>query len=947
MIAFITAFASMMTANTVHDLPPGSNSDQGGRRQADSTSPHVFVSAELVPPPVGDERVSFEALRLSSSLFPGNLPQYKSPDGSRTKEDSTQDVVSVIPPAVVWTPFAHVENVPTAPASAPPQRCGACGSFLAKGNGIEAFNRLEPGVFGWNCVFCGKQNELVVDRDGCGLDGLGTAEWISNQLNSDTVEYVSDGNISGDVSNPSRQKLSFQESFSGVACGRRGIVVLVDENVEMPESAEIFRAVKDIYSSCLADGTKFMLVLFGAAVSVAVVASPQVESARDSAVILDTLTPLQAEVMPISKKMMYFTGAENRPGNSTGKEAEDNDDFVLHLLQTVICGYSDDVNNDDTDRNSDEIVPNDVQENPPAAIPQSYRILASEKPRALNQAIEVALELIEGVVDAENTRFITFITGVPTLSGAEDGARSISQVFHTDAGSTLPVADSGDLVFDDDASVMSRASRATSIVSLQDDPFAALRPQTASEASISHPQRQEEDNSWLTYLTSGLGWWNQPPATRREQNASEGHAEDSQDRRASLADSERPRESIEIRERKEEKAAARSNSPQLEQVFEALGGRAGERRLGLFFICYGVEGGCDARALHAAASKSRGGIVYSAPHGFSSVDDLAKVAQHMALVSTSPALVSMRVSRPLRVAHVIGSASETAAPDTFSLAGADPGLGLVIVLEVDPVAASKPNFPVFAVLQLSTKSLTSSRVITLEVPFASERSQYLESIDTEIAAVVLGKLSLADAGGASANSYKLAGAVDSRVGRLLALSPPMVSIANLLFSLRRGPLIERHEGLDEALVLRALFHRADCKTSMLVMAPRVFTTSTNAAAMAENKPSAEIMTQSRTVSVVDAGISVFVWIGAESSAEAQESVVLSAQQLASVRGLTQLYVVPENNALEDAMLAYLAPEPEAGNDTIHHASMRNISEISFVRYVTMLRRKQIASARRP
>jgi hypothetical protein len=390
------------------------------------------------------------------------------------------------------------------------------------------------------------------------------------------------------------------------------------------------------------------------------------------------------------------------------------------------------------------------------------------------------------------------------------------------------------------------------------------------------------------------------------------------------------------------KRPARASSAELRDKFEEIGDRAGEARIPLFFLSYGVaeDIGCDIRALHAAASRSRGGMVYGAPHGFPSRESLCTAAVHLANWSITPALISIRVSPPLRVDNVIGPAAETAAPDTFAVTSTDPTTGFVVVLGASAAKTQRDGSSTgydSTVLQLVVKSSLRTRVITLRIPITDDNTKFIGALDPEAAAIVVAKAEMVKAGGVDTHSYKFAAVLDTCIRKLIAHKPPIATVANLLFGLRRGPLVEPHVGLDEGLVLRSIFQRSECTISSLMMSPRAFYTTTGAGAMAEGPSTPDLFNLGNALVVLDAGTIVFVWAGPHADSKLQESVVRSAKEVAVGRGLTQCFVVHAGDEMDEVLQGYVTPKsvPGAKSD---FDGLEDIPFMSFLEYVGMLRR---------
>jgi hypothetical protein len=745
--------------------------------------------AQAALPPLSDARASFDALRLTSGLFPANAAAYS----------------SVMPCAALYSPFAPLPALEP-PTASPLHRCGACGGYLARNNGATTLAPGdEPGTAVWTCRLCGRCNSVRGDMVA-----------LSRALpNADTFECIDAVPI-------------------GVGCG--AVVVAVDAHLGVSEAADVLRAVRSMFrAACVRGKQRFVLLVYGS----------RVEAAVATTGVLEAVTPEAVETMsPGDKRARFFM-----EGDAVAAAELVFQVALSNVTPSPVVGIT-------ADRNGaadDELV-----------------VL----PRRLDQAIEVAIQLLQGVVDPENSRVVSFVSGCPTISSAPEF--------------DVPIVTS--ISADDDT--MSGPGSANGLDDIQHG--SDIGGANVGDSASGVGEATASDDSWLpTWLSSGFGYLTTDPVV---------------DQRRTSAPS-----SSSSRQRASRPKPADTTAGDLERVFESLGDRAGELRLALFFLFYAAEGECGARAIQAASSRSRG-VIYPAPHGFPTGGALCTAAAHMSMRSIAPALLSVRVSQPLRVARVIGSAVETAEQSTFTVAGSDANQGFVIVFEVDNVSSA--HAPTHAVLQLTAKSLQTTRVITLEVPLTTSLTQVLQTIDGEVAAIIMCKVCINDApGGVSANSYKIAGALDLTARSLLSHAPPLVAALSLVFGLRRGPLVERHVGVDEGLALRAAFARADCSTSSLIMSPRAFSTSSGADAMAEEKADTDLLARmdDRTVVVVDAGLTMFVVWSGEGDQRVLNNVVESAYAVAMQRGMTELFVVrPTETRLVAALHSYLTPCRDEG-----------------------------------
>lgn len=356
----------------------------------------------------------------------------------------------------------------------------------------------------------------------------------------------------------------------------------------------------------------------------------------------------------------------------------------------------------------------------------------------------------------------------------------------------------------------------------------------------------------------------------------------------------------------------------LAKLYEQVGARAGDMRIALDFLCFGASSGFGGPILLGAAKRSRGGLLYTAAHSFSASSALAEAATFLADRSTSPGVISIRVSSPLVIARVIGPAFPTAAPHTYAVPGIDPTTGFTVILKAKAGINSEASIPSHAVVQLAAKSLEATRVVTARLPVSRNASEYLASLDAKICALVLGKACVVS-GGALTQPAIAARSVDVSIRRLLCASEASITVVRLMFELRRGLLIEQQGNADCALVLRSFFLRADYLIGSLLMSPRLFTNGMldeNTGLMAEVPLEKKFVTRD-SVLVLDTGFNVFVYVGEDATQEAEKAISESARSVAAQRispcQLWKLRPGPDADYLLDS---YLSPssssQPVAG-----------------------------------
>lgn len=373
----------------------------------------------------------------------------------------------------------------------------------------------------------------------------------------------------------------------------------------------------------------------------------------------------------------------------------------------------------------------------------------------------------------------------------------------------------------------------------------------------------------------------------------------------------------------------------LSKLYEQVGSKAGDMRIALDFLCFGAEDGFAGEILLGAAKRSRGGLLYSATHTFSSAPALAEAAVFLVQRSTNPGVVSIRVSSPLSVARVIGPAFPTASQHTYAVPGVDPITGFCVILNSQNAPESDEDVPLHAVVQLAAKAGNITRVVTVRIPLTRNVHEYLNSLDSEISALILGKACIVS-GGALTRPAISRHAIDLTVQRLLLGSEKATGVARLLFELRRGLLLGQHVHGDISLVLRSFFLRSDVSLASLLMSPRLFTNAMadDATGLMAEVQLEKIYVTDEAVLVLDTGFNVFVYVGPKASKEAENAISQSARAVAAKRiSPCQLWKLTPGPDAEYLLETYLSPLSES-------KSMRRLDalEQGFIAYCTSLAR---------
>lgn len=187
-----------------------------------------------------------------------------------------------------------------------------------------------------------------------------------------------------------------------------------------------------------------------------------------------------------------------------------------------------------------------------------------------------------------------------------------------------------------------------------------------------------------------------------------------------------------------------------------------------------------------------------------------------------------------------------------------------------------------------------TRVITVRLPAIDSVSAYLNSVQDDVAAVLMAKRTVLRAKNAS-EAVNMRMVIDERVkdialkfgtkvpkSKLYKFPKELSSLPEHLFHLRRGPLlgsIVGHE--DERSLLRNIFLDASFDLSLRMVSPRCLMH--REGGTFEELPAYDLAMQSDTAVVLDHGTDIFIWLGAELSAQE----VNCAAALAACRTLAE------------------------------------------------------------
>lgn len=203
-------------------------------------------------------------------------------------------------------------------------------------------------------------------------------------------------------------------------------------------------------------------------------------------------------------------------------------------------------------------------------------------------------------------------------------------------------------------------------------------------------------------------------------------------------------------------------------------------------------------------------------------------------------------------------------------------------------------FVQFAARYTNAYQANISRVITIILPTTDNLSAYLESIESEVLAVLIAKRAVLQANNPS-DAVNMRLAIDERIKditskfgtqvpkvKLQRFPKELSLLPEYLFHLRRGPLfgsIIGHE--DERSVLRNLFLPASFDLSLRMLAPRVLMH--REGGTFEELPAYDLAMQSDAAVVLDHGTDVFIWLGADLAVQEGKS----AAALAACRTLAE------------------------------------------------------------
>ncbi|KAL6968724.1 Protein transport protein Sec23A [Sarracenia purpurea var. burkii] len=347
------------------------------------------------------------------------------------------------------------------------------------------------------------------------------------------------------------------------------------------------------------------------------------------------------------------------------------------------------------------------------------------------------------------------------------------------------------------------------------------------------------------------------------------------------------------------------NYPHMEKTalkwMENLGQEAHRYNTVVDILCAGT---CPVRVpvLQPLAKASGGVLILHDDFGEAFGVNLQRASSRAA---GSHGLLEIRCSADIIITQVIGPGEEAHTADSHETYKNDTSLSIQMlsVEETQSFSVSMETrrdiksdyvFFQFVIQYSNVYQADISRVITVRLPTVESVSAYLESVQDEVAAVLIAKRTLLRAKTFS-DAIDMRSTIDERVkdiaskfgsqmpkSKLYRFPKELSLFPELLFHLRRGSLlggIVGHE--DERSVLRNLFLNASFDLSLRMVAPRCLMH--REGGTFEELPAHDLAMQSDAAVVLDHGTDVFVWLGAELAAQEGKS----AAALAACRTLAE------------------------------------------------------------
>ncbi|GMH25725.1 hypothetical protein Nepgr_027568 [Nepenthes gracilis] len=329
------------------------------------------------------------------------------------------------------------------------------------------------------------------------------------------------------------------------------------------------------------------------------------------------------------------------------------------------------------------------------------------------------------------------------------------------------------------------------------------------------------------------------------------------------------------------------NYPYLEKMavkwMEHLGQKAHRQQTVVDILCAGT---CPVRVpvLQPLARASGGVLILNDDFGEAFGVNLQRASSRAA---GSQGLLEIRCSDDILITQVVGFGEEAHldAHDSFKndasvsvqMLSVEETQSFSVFMETKRDIKSDHVSFQFAIQYSNIYQANISRVITIRLPTVDSVSAYLDSIQDEVAAVLIAKRTLLRAKDSS-DAVDMRATIDERVkdialkfgslvpkSKLHQFPKELPLLPELLFHLRRGPLlgsIVNHE--DERSVLRNLFLNASFDLSLRMVAPRCLMHCERGTF--EELPAHDLAMQSDTAVVLDHGTDIFIWLGADLAA---------------------------------------------------------------------------------
>ncbi|KAL4572906.1 hypothetical protein LXL04_019694 [Taraxacum kok-saghyz] len=346
------------------------------------------------------------------------------------------------------------------------------------------------------------------------------------------------------------------------------------------------------------------------------------------------------------------------------------------------------------------------------------------------------------------------------------------------------------------------------------------------------------------------------------------------------------------------------NYPHMEKTalkwMENLGREAHRRNIVIDVLCAGT---CPVRVpiLQPLAKSSGGVLVLHDDFGEAFGVNLQRASTR---AGGSHGLMEIRCSDDISVTQIIGPGEE-AVTDNHEAFKTDNSVSIqmlsveetqcfAVSMETRGNVKSDYVYLQFGILFSNLYQSDITRVITVRLQAVDSVQAYLDSVNDEVAAVLIAKRSLLRAKSFT-DAVDVRKTVEERIkditgrfgsqmpkSKLYQFPKELGNLPEVLFHLWRGPLLGSilgHE--DERSVLRDIFLNACFDLSLRMVAPRCLMH--REGGTFEELPAHDLVMQSDAAVVLDHGTDVFIWLGGELAAQEGRS----AAALAACRTLAE------------------------------------------------------------